>query len=395
MDLSEQISLSIPEEVINKIKLLCQRFPKLEWSGVLFYKVEGSIKEPDTMKITLKDIFLMDIGSKAYTAFDWGEDIVGFRMDHPEYLEDDIILGHIHSHNDMQVFFSGTDWSELNDNSPQFNYYLSVIVNNYLEVKAKIATIGSMPSIYKAKDEMGVDYDLHITNATPKPIMFVYDCVPEVISPLISVPDEFVNRIAEIEKKKRTEQAKVVNVKTPGAGQSNQNQKTPYNQAALPYYGQPVKDSFPGKEKGTEDAWGEWNKKEQSGLSILEELEAKADKENSLPITKEMRFLAYILRMGLEVEEEDHTDAIFEVEGVVNPDALACYIEENYRIMFQEFYIDEKDADERFTEVLEEVILIMDANEADYPYVTIISDRLRLMGNRIEELQTQLNENAT
>lgn len=39
------------------------------------------------------------------------------------------------------VFFSGTDTEELQDNAPNYNHYLSVIVNNKTEVMAKISFI--------------------------------------------------------------------------------------------------------------------------------------------------------------------------------------------------------------------------------------------------------------
>jgi hypothetical protein len=54
----------------------------------------------------------------------------------------------------MNVFFSGTDMGELNDNSPKHNIYLSLIVNNYLDMTAKLAFIGK-PYSYVCKDDKG------------------------------------------------------------------------------------------------------------------------------------------------------------------------------------------------------------------------------------------------
>lgn len=53
-------------------------------------------------------------------------------MEGNEHLEE-CRIGHIHSHNTMGVFFSGTDWGELEDNAPNHNYYLSLIVNNFMD----------------------------------------------------------------------------------------------------------------------------------------------------------------------------------------------------------------------------------------------------------------------
>ena len=49
--------------------------------------------------------------------------------------------GHCHSHNTMPTFFSGTDDSELRDNAPNHNIYVSLIVNNRNENCAKIAVL--------------------------------------------------------------------------------------------------------------------------------------------------------------------------------------------------------------------------------------------------------------
>ena len=46
----------MPEKVFNQIQYLCQQIAKVEWSGILFYKTEGSIQDPETYKIILEDI---------------------------------------------------------------------------------------------------------------------------------------------------------------------------------------------------------------------------------------------------------------------------------------------------------------------------------------------------
>ena len=106
----------------NKIKLL-------------FYKIEGTIANPKEMVVTLVDVFLMDKGTGGYTEYLFDGTIVMHMMKNPELNR--CLRGHIHSHNDMSVFFSDTDWSELNDNCPNFNFYLSLIVNNYMEMMCR------------------------------------------------------------------------------------------------------------------------------------------------------------------------------------------------------------------------------------------------------------------
>ena len=50
-----------------------------EWSGILYYDVlEGTIKEPSTLKLEAKHIFLHDIGSATYTEYEVNDDVIDF-----------------------------------------------------------------------------------------------------------------------------------------------------------------------------------------------------------------------------------------------------------------------------------------------------------------------------
>lgn len=119
--------LVIPEEVERKIRHLCQKVPNLEWSGTLFYTHEGSM-EDNSLVITCKDIFVMDIGSAAYTEFDMSPEVISYMCDKPELL--DMQMGLIHSHNNMSTFFSGTDTATLKEEGRDRNHFVSLIVNN-------------------------------------------------------------------------------------------------------------------------------------------------------------------------------------------------------------------------------------------------------------------------
>jgi hypothetical protein len=131
----------ITQEVYDKIKYACRKISSVEWSGRLFYKIlEGTIKQPSSLVIELKDIYLEDKGSAAYTDFEADSDIMDLFTNNPEL--EDCSYGLIHSHNNMGVFFSGTDMSELEDNYDKFNMYVSLIVNNDMEFCAKGAFTG-------------------------------------------------------------------------------------------------------------------------------------------------------------------------------------------------------------------------------------------------------------
>ena len=75
----------IPVEVERKIRWMCQHISTIEWSGTLFYELEGKY-EDDTLVIKCLDFFPMDIGSVAYTEFDMSPDVIGYMTDNPKLL---------------------------------------------------------------------------------------------------------------------------------------------------------------------------------------------------------------------------------------------------------------------------------------------------------------------
>lgn len=119
----------IPAEVEKKIRFLCKNIWDVEWSGILFYKVEGAF-EDKSLTIRCVDLFQMDIGTSAYTEFNVSPDMATYMVDHPELLEEGIYQGLIHSHNNMSTFFSGTDTATLSAEGNDMAHFVSLIVNN-------------------------------------------------------------------------------------------------------------------------------------------------------------------------------------------------------------------------------------------------------------------------
>lgn len=119
----------IPVEVEKKIRFLCKNIWDVEWSGILFYKVEGAF-EDKSLTIRCVDLFQMDIGTSAYTKFNVSPDMATYMVDHPELLEEGIYQGLIHSHNNMATFFSGTDTATLSAEGNDMAHFVSLIVNN-------------------------------------------------------------------------------------------------------------------------------------------------------------------------------------------------------------------------------------------------------------------------
>lgn len=122
--------------VYQKALFLCSLLPYKEWSATLFFQVEGNLQKIEEIVITAVDIYLQDIGTGAATEFEYGKDFLDCYDRNPELI--DCRTGTIHSHNQMRVFYSGTDVNDLMENSENTDFYLSVVVNNKGECIARI-----------------------------------------------------------------------------------------------------------------------------------------------------------------------------------------------------------------------------------------------------------------
>lgn len=174
---------------------MCREIPKVEWSGVLFYKVKGSITKPETFECIITDILPMDMGTSAYTEYEFDQDIADYIEEDDERF--DWKIGHIHSHNTMRTYFSGTDMSELNDNSEFHNYYLSLIVNNFMDMVAKVAYRADTKGFsYTATDEWGNTYIKEIKMA--EQLLIIHDCDIEAPEVPLKVSADFAKRVKKI-----------------------------------------------------------------------------------------------------------------------------------------------------------------------------------------------------
>jgi hypothetical protein len=168
----------------------------------LFYRLEGTIKDPSNLKLIVEDILPMNKGTQAYTEYTFDERVLDYMIEN-ETMEKGWKMGHIHSHNTMPVFFSGTDWSELEDNAPNHNFYLSLIVNNFMDFCAKVCFISEAKEAkmfdFIAKDEEGNEY----THTSEEYViedkkLITYDC--DIESPTMSlvIDPTFKSRVVKI-----------------------------------------------------------------------------------------------------------------------------------------------------------------------------------------------------
>lgn len=196
VDRQSTYKLIITELVQRKIREWCLQFPDQEWSGTLFYTVEGSFAD-GTFTATCRDIYVSDIGSGGYTEFDHKADIVTYADEH-DLL--DCHHGLLHSHNKLAAFFSGTDRATLIEEGMSMPHFLSLIVNNAGNYTAKITrrvTLSTSSITYPTYGQNEVTEEVETTvneylEAFPLDIEIAED----------NVRSEVLQRIEEIRKEK-------------------------------------------------------------------------------------------------------------------------------------------------------------------------------------------------
>ncbi len=181
--MNQKGTLYISQSLLNEIEYLHRNVGTLEWCGPLIYeKLEGSISKPETLKLRAHHIYPMDIGTGAHTAASFsGEDIVNVFETHAELLREQNPWkqGLIHTHHSMSTFFSGTDMDELHDNTPNHNYYLSLIVNFDGKWCAKVAFVATIKEkskqTFSFKDTEDQEASFDSSSTTEKQVLMMID----------------------------------------------------------------------------------------------------------------------------------------------------------------------------------------------------------------------------
>lgn len=307
--------------------------PEVEWSGILLYEVQGTITQPQNMKIIAKDIIPMHKGSKVFTSYSYNEpkrDSSGFDDKHIDYCEENseaimYKVGHIHSHNNMDVFFSNTDMEELNDNCVGHNFYLSLIVNNRMDLQAKVAIFAESEVensfSFKSLDQNGKEFQI-FTEEKVKTIrkkMLTYNCEIEADFKSMKPFDFFTRSLADIMSKSEV---------------------TPYFQKRF----FPPKDYLPAiqsKETTPEEGW-----EEDDNYEIL--------------IESAREFLLYFLGSKSKSEEKAIVQSLNEPKNFVNLFRL------EYDKAYTEYFSEEADGDQ-YEMITVEIIEIMYGLKEEYP----------------------------
>ena len=353
--------------MVQKIKYLCKRIHSVEWSGILFYSVEGSIRDPKNMVVTLQDILPMDKGDKTYTEYELDDRYVDYIMADPiRYTEWKV--GHIHSHHSMGVFFSGTDMAELNDNATAHNFYLSFIVNNYMDFCAKIAYVAKAETVteaipYFALDENGEQYKVGENKFTvSKEKLYVHNCIIDSPAETVTVSEDFAGKVTGIIKD-ADNRRKVAQVAAKSWQQKQT--KTPYHQKTknTPTPPKVVYDGFPEPDDFFED--------DSEIIGVSEDVEL---------------FAITLLRGTTPPDENVKTiqDALEELELIgISSKQLVESITDNYLPLYGQLY-DGDESPTTFEDVLTEIVDCFEVLESKY---SILSGTIMYLKNVLKKFQ--------
>lgn len=207
-NMNDKGTLYISQSLLNQIEYLHREVKAIEWCGPLIYeKLEGDISNPASLKIRAHHVYPMDIGSAAHTSATFSADEICNVYDaHPELLTGQYKQGLIHTHHNMSTFFSGTDMEELHDNTPNHNYYLSLIVNFSGDWKAKIAFVATLKEktkqtfSFKNSEDAESSFALNDTREKRVLMMIDMDIVKEGVD---FVSEEFRARFRALQEKVR------------------------------------------------------------------------------------------------------------------------------------------------------------------------------------------------
>ena len=199
----------LTDNIIDQIEFLHDKVGSVEWSGVLVYKIlEGSIEDHKNLVVEVQEILPMDVGTSSYTEYtiDPKDSYTFDNLFDRVMVDPELKIGHIHTHHNMNCFFSPTDMAELHDNAPAHNYYLSLIVNfkDFKNWCAKIAIVGeeshtgSIVRKFKGTDGNIVEAPVNIER-TDKVLYTIEMDITYDVPEDLSAYNEFEQRVIDLQ----------------------------------------------------------------------------------------------------------------------------------------------------------------------------------------------------
>jgi hypothetical protein len=133
--------MTVSEKFLRSVNYLHSECKRTEWSGMLLYKIKGSLDKLQDLKVHVEDFILCDIGTHSFTSYSHADSLDELEDNHPNYsmfsdkkwdgvnCKNGYKVGQLHTHHSMEAFFSGVDLQELVDNTTNYGLYISLIVN--------------------------------------------------------------------------------------------------------------------------------------------------------------------------------------------------------------------------------------------------------------------------
>lgn len=293
------------------------------------------------LELEVADILLMDKGTAGYTSYNFTPEVAGFIMDKNLF---DCKMGHIHSHNVMRTFFSGVDMDELNDNCPNYDIYLSLIVNNFDESCAKIAQLANVGS-YTVKDEKGEDYKLSLKGGNKA--MFLYDVNVIWETTDLSVDSDIIERTKTIIEAAK---AKPVTQIVQGDSKNTVSKRD--------------KDMFPDFKSTSE-----LTKEEEDGTDAARDL------------------LVFFLGKG-SYTYSNLENAIAQLKKTdKSGEKTAKYADDNFEVIVKNFFLNEPPTNEELDDIVNDVLDLLADIEED-----ILTPIYQVFDDKAEELAERLGE---
>jgi hypothetical protein len=293
LQLSNKPKLLLTKKVADQIDYLHKKCGEVEWSGELITSEKGTLNDLDEWQIIAEDIYLVDIGVKAYTEYEVDKggfkaaDIVDMYEKFPDLETGKLKNHHIHSHNSFGTFFSSTDWEQLNDRSLVSNYFLMLIVNFEGKYCAKVAFKAKQGGKKNILLELSNNIDnyspIKLVDSREKEMLVVMDC--DIIYPERDtlIDDAFTERFAAVKKAiaEEKEKSKSSTYATPAYNGYNRNE---VKQGSLDNYWNDDKDSYRKGNYNAADYYlegGVWKKKETK-ISRMSDKEFKNHNSDKL-----------------------------------------------------------------------------------------------------------------
>ena len=131
------MKLQIKDNVYNKIRFYNNKDTGKEVSGIARYVITKEKNGfPET--IVLQDFIMLDMGTGVSTEFS-GEQYAKILYKWKDNIDDNTIIGIIHSHVSMNTTHSSIDIQEMKESTPEMSFLVSTIFNHKMEITSKLS----------------------------------------------------------------------------------------------------------------------------------------------------------------------------------------------------------------------------------------------------------------